>query len=137
MNVTNGSTETDALFQKHYSKELKVNEDEIPFVLAEFTENALRYIKKEQFEKALILLQKAHGIINVISIDNCRRDKYFGYIIFVNMAVCFQKMGSLEECSIALENALVYIDSYNSLNEQSIAKRMQMMQQEARIRIQL
>lgn len=70
MNNTNGSVDPDSMFQKHYSKELKVNEDEIPFVLAEFIENALRYIKKEQFEKALILLQKAHGIINVISIDN-------------------------------------------------------------------
>ena len=42
---TNSSLDEGALFQKHYSKELKVNEDEIPFVLAEFTENALRYIK--------------------------------------------------------------------------------------------
>jgi replicative DNA helicase len=46
-------------------------------------------------------------------------------------------MGSLEECSIALENALIYIDDYSSLSDQSIAKRMQLMQQEARIRIQL
>lgn len=46
-------------------------------------------------------------------------------------------MGSLEECSIALENALVYLDSYNSLTDQSIAKRMKLMQQEAKIRIQL
>lgn len=45
LNHTNGSSDADSLFQKHYSKELKVNEDEIPFVLAEFTENALRYIK--------------------------------------------------------------------------------------------
>ena len=45
MNLTNGSNETDALFQKYYSKELKVNEDEIPFVLAEFIENSMRYIK--------------------------------------------------------------------------------------------
>lgn len=131
------NNDPDSLFQKHYSKELKVNEDEIPFVLAEFTENAMRYIKKEQYEKALILLQKAHGIINVISIENCPRDKYFGYIIFVNMAVCFQKMGSLEECSIALENSLIYMDSYLSLKDQSIAKRMKLMKQEARIRIQL
>jgi tetratricopeptide (TPR) repeat protein len=137
MNNTNGSVDPDSMFQKHYSKELKVNEDEIPFVLAEFIENALRYIKKEQFEKALILLQKAHGIINVISIDNWPRDKYFGYVIFVNMAVWFQKLGSLEEWSIALENALIYLDTYTSLNDQSIAKRMKIMQQEARIRIQL
>ena len=46
-------------------------------------------------------------------------------------------MGSLEECSIALENSLVYLSSYNSLSNQSIARRMMLMQQEARIRIQL
>lgn len=46
-------------------------------------------------------------------------------------------MGSLEECSIALENALIYVDEYESLADQSIAKRMRFMQQEARIRIQL
>lgn len=69
LNQTTGGNDPDSLFQKHYSKELKVNEDEIPFVLAEFTENARRYINKEQYEKALILLQKAHGIINVISIE--------------------------------------------------------------------
>ncbi|CAI2378710.1 unnamed protein product [Moneuplotes crassus] len=134
---SNSDTNPDILFQKHYSKELKVNEDEIPFVLAEFTENSLRFIKKEQYEKALILLQKAHGIINVISIEGCTRDKYFGYVIFVNMAVCFQKLGSLEECSIALENSLSYLDKYTSLTNQTIAKRMKLMQQEARIRIQL
>lgn len=69
-NGATGSNDADLLFQKHYSKELKVNEDEIPFVLAEFIENSMRYIKKEQYEKALILLQKAHGIINVISNDS-------------------------------------------------------------------
>ena len=137
MNFTNGSNDADSIFQKHYSKELKVNEDEIPFVLAEFIENSMRYIIKEQYEKALILLQKAHGIINVISIDNCQRDKYFGYVIFINMAVWFQKMGSLEECSIALENSLVYLTSYSSLRDQTIARRIKLMQQEARIRIQL
>lgn len=63
--------------------------------------------------------------------------KYYGYVIFINMAVWFQKMGSLEECSIALENSLIYLSSYSSLSNQSIARRMELMQQEARIRIQL
>ena len=53
------------------------------------------------------------------------------------MAVCYQKMGSLEECSIALENSLIYLDNYYSLSDKSIAKRMKLMQQEWRIRIQL
>jgi len=32
---------------------------------------------------------------------------------------------------------LIYVEEYSSLTEQSIAKRMRMMQQEAKIRIQL
>jgi hypothetical protein len=46
-------------------------------------------------------------------------------------------MGSLEECSIALENSLSYLDKYTSLTDQTIAKRMKVIQQEAKIRIQL
>jgi len=100
--------------------------------LAEFIENALRYIKGEHktesqtksYERGLILLQKAHGIMNVISLEGCARDQYFGLVVFVNMAVCYQKLGQLEECSVALENALDYIEGYSSLMEQSIAQRM-------------
>ena len=54
--------------------------DEIPLILSEFIENALRYIKGEgkpadqmmkNYERGLILLQKAHGIMTVISIEKC------------------------------------------------------------------
>ena len=34
-------------FNKHYNKELKVSEDEIPMVLLELNESALIYIQKE------------------------------------------------------------------------------------------
>ena len=46
----NGSTETagglgaNDSFNKHYNKELKVSEDEIPMVLLELNESALIYI---------------------------------------------------------------------------------------------
>jgi hypothetical protein len=99
---------------------LKVNLDEIPLVLSEFIENALRYIKGESKSEPpmkLILLQKAHGIMNVINLDGCPRDQYFGLVVFVNMAVCYQKLGQLEECSVALENALDFIEGYGSLTE--------------------
>jgi hypothetical protein len=66
----------------------------------EFIENALRYIKGENkiestkaYERGLILLQKAHGIINVmenmLGNSECGRDKYYGLLVFVNMAVCY------------------------------------------------
>ena len=98
--------------------------------MSEFIENALRYINGEHksepqmknYERGLILLQKAHGIMNVISLESCPRDQYFGLVVFVNMAVCYQKLGQLEECSVALENALDYIEDYSSLTGQSIAQ---------------
>ena len=53
-------------FNKHYNKELRVSKDEIPIVLAELNESAHAFIKKEQFERALNLLQKAYGIMDAI-----------------------------------------------------------------------
>lgn len=131
------SPEADLLFQKHYNKELRVSQDEVPIVLSELNDSALRYIQRDQHKKALILLEKAHGIINVISLENCKRDQYIAFAIFQNMAVCFQKMSQLDECSIALENALTYLGDYSSLKDQSIASRMDHIERECRIRLQL
>ena len=75
----------------------------------------------KNYERGLILLQKAHGIMNVISLEGCVRDQYFGLVVFVNMAVCYQKLGQLDQCSVALENALDYVDDYGTLQDQSIA----------------
>ena len=47
------------------------------------------------------------------------------------------RLGQLEECSVALENALDYIEDYSSLTNQSIAQRMKKMQHESKIRMQL
>ncbi len=73
-------------FNRHYNKELKVSEgksplnlnaliDEIPLVLLELNESALLFIQKEQFENALLLLQKAHGVLDVVDISRSRRDQ--------------------------------------------------------------
>jgi len=87
------------LFNKHYNKELRVSKDEIPIVLAELNESATAFIKKEQFEKALNLLQKAYGIMDAIDLTACKRDVYHVFIMFHNMALCYQKMQLLEECA--------------------------------------
>jgi len=31
--------------------------------------------------------------MNVINLDYCLKDSYFGLVVFVNMAVCYQKLG--------------------------------------------
>lgn len=65
-----------------YNKEIKVNQDEIPIILAELTDAAFNFIQRENYEKALILLQKTEGVLEVS--DSFYRDssKKNGHIIF-------------------------------------------------------
>ena len=86
---TTGGLGANDSFNKHYNKELKVSEDEIPMVLLELNESALIYIQKEQFENALLLLQKAHGVLDVVDLTRCSRDQYIALQVFYNMAMCY------------------------------------------------
>ena len=45
--------------------EIKVNQEEIPIVLYELVDAAYNYIQRESYEKALILLQKTEGVLEV------------------------------------------------------------------------
>lgn len=58
------SQESDSFF-KYYNKEIKVNQEEIPVVLYELVDAAYNYIQRESYEKALILLQKTEGVLDV------------------------------------------------------------------------
>ena len=66
------SQESDS-FYKMYNKEIKVNQDEIPIILAELTDAAYNFIQRENYEKALILLQKTEGVLEV----RTRNDQFF------------------------------------------------------------
>ena len=91
-----------------YNKEIKVNQDEIPIILAELTDASYNFITRENYEKALILLQKTEGVlevswiiqiahsffiylIQVVSLEGCTRDKYVSFITYNNMSMCYQK----------------------------------------------
>ena len=43
-------------FQKLYSKELDLDEDEVPIILHELNDSAIHFISHEQYEKSLSLL---------------------------------------------------------------------------------
>ena len=62
------SQESDS-FYKYYNKEIKVNQEEIPIVLYELVDAAYNYIQRESYEKALILLQKTEGVLDVRAIN--------------------------------------------------------------------
>lgn len=108
-NGSSGTFNENDTFNKHYNKELRVSKDEIPIVLAELNDSSIQFIKREQYEKALNLLQKAYGIMDVVDFDLCRRDRFHLFILFHNMALCYQKMQMLEECSQCIEQALEYL----------------------------
>lgn len=108
-NNSQGTFNDNDTFNKHYNKELRVSKDEIPIVLSELNDSAYAFIKKEMYEKALNLLQKAYGIMDVVDFNLCRRDKFHLFILFHNMALCYQKMQMLDECSSCIEQALEYL----------------------------
>lgn len=100
MGAIGGSIAENESFNRHYNKELKVSEgknitsltyaiDEIPIVLFELNESALAFITREQFEKALLLLQKAHGVLDVVDLNSSKRDQMIALEIFLNMALCY------------------------------------------------
>lgn len=124
-NLTQNSNGENDTFNKHYNKELRVSKDEIPIVLAELNDSAYRFIKREQYERALNLLQKAYGIMDVIDFKSCRRDKFHLFVMFHNMALCYQKMQMLEECASCIDQALENLSMDNlNLEERSISNRM-------------
>lgn len=71
------------------------------------------------------MLQKAYGIMDVIDFKSCRRDKFHLFVMFHNMALCYQKMQMLEECASCIDQALdnLTMDNLN-LEERSISNRM-------------
>jgi tetratricopeptide (TPR) repeat protein len=98
-------------FEKFYNKDLDLEEDQVPVVIYELNESALNFISQEQYEKALILLQKAQTMLDQIQSHKIDHDKFIFMLTLHNMAMCYQKLGILEECSICLEACLEHLES--------------------------
>lgn len=111
MGVAIDEKSSDDSFEKYFSKELDLEEDEVPIVLHELNDSALNYIARESYDKALVLLQKAQAIIEQLNLEKSRADKFLMLTILHNMAMCYQKIGALEECSLYLEGCLMNIVS--------------------------
>ena len=115
--------ETDS-FHKLYNKEIKVNQDEIPILLSELTDIAHNFIKKEQYEKAYVLLQKNESILEVLNLQHSRRDRFYAFITYHNMALCFQKLGMLEECKTYMQETINLMEGKDFFSDKTIAHRM-------------
>ena len=56
-------------FDSIFNKELDLEIEEVPMVLFELHENALFYLDREEWDKALVLLQKAQIIIEQANVE--------------------------------------------------------------------
>jgi hypothetical protein len=87
MGVAIDEKSSDDSFEKYFSKELDLEEDEVPIVLHELNDSALNYIARESYDKALVLLQKAQAIIEQLNLEKSRADKFLMLTILHNMAM--------------------------------------------------
>ncbi len=85
-------------------------------------------------ENALTLLQKAHGVLEVVDVTRSPRDAAHALQLFYNMAACYQKLGQLDECSLCLETCLDYLESPR---DYSAAFHMHRLRFEIALRLQL
>lgn len=99
------------------NKEFSLDMSEVPVVLFELHENSLLYMDSEEYDKALMLLQKAQTLIERLNIENFKRDRLIIVIIFHNTALWHQLLGSLDEAAVFLETAVLNLEILSLLPE--------------------
>lgn len=57
------------LFDLTFNKEINIDINEASVVLFELHENSLLYMDREEWDRALLLLQKAHSLMEQIKLD--------------------------------------------------------------------
>ena len=108
---------SDETFEMTFNKEVDLEMNEVPVVLFELHENSLLYMDKEEWERALILLQKAQVLIEQMNLESFKKDRLIIVIVYHNTALCHQMMGSLEEASVFLETAVLNLEILSLMPE--------------------
>lgn len=124
-------------FYTMYNREIKVNQSQIPIILAELTDAAYNFAMRDQYEKALVLLQKTEGVLEVVNLETSSRDKYIQFITCNNMAMCFQKLSMLDDCTQYLKQCLEMLKKDTFMPANSLAGRNRRMRLECKLRLQL
>ena len=82
---------------------------------------------REEYDRALILLQKAQILIEVriaimtnmqqTNLENFKKDRLIIVIIFHNTALCHQTLGNLDEAALFLETAVLNLEILSLMPE--------------------
>jgi hypothetical protein len=108
---------SDETFEMTFNKEVDLEMNEVPVVLFELHENSLLYMDREEWERALILLQKAQVLIEQMSLENFKKDRLIIVIVFHNTALWHQMLGSLEEAAVFLETSVLNLEILSLMPE--------------------
>lgn len=82
--MENPNTAGENLFESTFNRDLDLAPFEVPTVLFELHENSLLYMDREEWDKALILLQKAQVLVDQ---TKYKKDRLIIVIIFHNTAL--------------------------------------------------
>jgi len=84
-----------------------------------------------------VLLQKTEGVLEVVNLETSSRDKIIAFITSNNMAMCFQKLSMLDECTTYLKQCLEMFKQDNFMPANSLASRNRRLRLECKLRLQL
>lgn len=84
-----------------------------------------------------MLLQKTEGVLEVVNLETSTRDKYIAFITYNNIAMCFQKLSMLDECTQYLKRCLDMFKNENFMPANCLAQRNRRLKIECKLRLQL
>lgn len=87
----------------------------------ELNDIAYKFIVKEQYDKAYLLLKKSESIIELTNTKRSRRDKYFAYVTYHNQALCLWKLSILDHSVEYLQETINLIKEDGFFKDNSIA----------------
>jgi len=80
--------------------------DDYPTITYELNENALNLIYNENYERAQLMLQRAVSFLQKVNAHTNTQNAGIILLTHHNLALCFQKLGMLEECGNHIEFCL-------------------------------
>ncbi|CAG9310536.1 unnamed protein product [Blepharisma stoltei] len=119
-----------------------VSEGDIPKLLTDYSSAAIYFIEKEEFENALNALSQSEELLEAITTQGGFVDPDFILLTIHNSALCFQKLGLLDDCASYLDGCLYNIKSKflvttDKNKSNTLANKLKKAKYECRAHIQL
>ncbi|CAG9333263.1 unnamed protein product [Blepharisma stoltei] len=96
--------------------ETVISENELPRLLSTYLDISIDFIKHLDYEKALDALSHNEDLLNAAAMQKAYVDPDFIVATSHNSALCYQKLGLLQECASALMTSISVCTSFLDVN---------------------